>query len=88
MELCGYCRVDIISFHDKEEDPDCDGDGITGFYIDGKFMFSGDYYHDKIDDYIQGYIDGMIQAGMTVEVNRHSPRAVEDILNFPQNFAT
>ena len=41
-----------------------DGDGITGLYIDGKCKMWGDYYHDHIDDKIEGFIDGLQAAGV------------------------
>ena len=41
-----------------------DGDGVTGMYFDGKLITYGDYYHNKIDDYISGFLDGMKHAGI------------------------
>lgn len=35
------------------------GDGITAIYIDGDLFKYGDYYHDKIDEYITGFVDGL-----------------------------
>lgn len=35
------------------------GDGITALYIDGKLHFYGDYYHNKINEKIEGFIDGV-----------------------------
>ncbi len=42
-------------------------DGITALYRDGKLHTSGDYYHDKIDDWLTGF-----EAGMR-EVNPETP---------------
>jgi len=35
------------------------GDGITALYLDGKLHKYGDYYHDKIDENIDGFLDGV-----------------------------
>lgn len=34
-------------------------DGVTALYTDGLLEFYGDYYHDKIDDKIAGFILGL-----------------------------
>ena len=36
-----------------------DGDGITVLYLDGELVTFGDYYHDKIDNYLEGYFDAL-----------------------------
>lgn len=33
-------------------------DGYVHLYLDNSLICQGDYYHDKIEDYIKGYIDG------------------------------
>jgi hypothetical protein len=38
---------------------DCSGDGITALYINGEWFTQGDYYHDKISDYIAGLVGGL-----------------------------
>lgn len=43
------------------------GDGVTAMYIDGKLRIEGDYYHDKIDHWIDGYLEGLTE-GMNDEV--------------------
>lgn len=35
------------------------GDGVYACYIDGELEFYGDYYHDKIEDKISGFILGL-----------------------------
>jgi len=34
-------------------------DGVYACYIDGVLEFYGDYYHDKIEDIIKGFISGL-----------------------------
>lgn len=34
------------------------GDGYTHFYFNSQLIVQGDYYHDKIEDYFKGFIDG------------------------------
>jgi hypothetical protein len=34
-------------------------DGVTALYIDDKLIMYGDYYHDKIDDCIRGFVAGL-----------------------------
>ena len=34
-------------------------DGVDGLYINGKLVTQGDYYHDKISDYIAGFLAGL-----------------------------
>lgn len=45
-----------------------ESDGVTALYIDGKLHTHGDYYHDKIDDWINGFIEGLKYAGQQVTV--------------------
>ena len=35
------------------------GDGIEAIYINGELHHYGDYYHDKISDWIKGFIEGL-----------------------------
>jgi hypothetical protein len=44
-----------------------DGDGPTGIYVDGKLFKSGDYYHDKISDWAEGFVAGLKHAGKDIE---------------------
>jgi hypothetical protein len=43
------------------------GEGITALYIDGVLYKYGDYYHDKISDWIRGFIEG-VKYGCNEEV--------------------
>lgn len=43
------------------------GDGFTALYLDDDFEIKGDYYHDNIDEYIDGIIHGLTRAGKTVK---------------------
>lgn len=52
-------------------DPDIDWvkispetDGVDGLYIDCKLVTQGDYYHDKISDYIAGFLAGLKYSGV------------------------
>ena len=36
-----------------------DGDGMTGLYKNGILVTYGDYYHNKIDDWIEGYFSAL-----------------------------
>jgi len=47
--------IDIVKFNPE-------GDGVTAIYIYGVLFTYGDYYHDKIDDWVQGFIDGLEYA--------------------------
>jgi hypothetical protein len=54
------------------------GDGITALYKEGKLETWGDFYHDKIDDYIRGYIEGVKATGTEVStINYYG--ATEDL---------
>lgn len=39
-----------------------EGDGVTAMYINGEQFTSGDYYHNKIDTWIQGFLEGLDYA--------------------------
>jgi hypothetical protein len=36
-----------------------EGDGITALYNGDALIMEGDYYHDKIDDRIEGFFEGL-----------------------------
>jgi len=38
------------------------GDGIHALYVDGELHKYGDYYHDKIEVWINGFSDGLKYA--------------------------
>lgn len=40
-----------------------EGDGITALYRGDELIMEGDYYHDKIDDRIEGFFSGLDEAG-------------------------
>lgn len=39
------------------------GDGVYALYIDGKLYKYGDYYHDKIEVWIEAFIEGIEWTG-------------------------
>ena len=43
------------------------GEGVHAIYIDGVLEKYGDYYHDKIQNWIQGFLDGTRWAGIEFE---------------------
>ena len=46
------------------------GEYVKSLYIDGKLHIYGDYYHNKIDELINGFIDGAKWAGTNIEVDK------------------
>lgn len=46
-----------------------EGDGITALYMGDRLHMSGDYYHDKIDDKIEGFLNGVKLFDPTIEVD-------------------
>lgn len=46
-----------------------EGDGITALYKQDDLVVEGDYYHDKIDQYIDGYFAGLEDAGVVYSRN-------------------
>lgn len=55
-------KIDIVKINPE-------GDGVTALYINDALWTYGDYYHDKIDDWIQGFLEGLDYA--TAEYNLH-----------------
>ena len=45
-----------------------EGDGVTALYVDGALYKYGDYYHDKIDFWVEGFIDGVCQVKRVFQV--------------------
>lgn len=45
-------KIDIVDFSGG-------GEASTALYVDGKYLFGGDCYHDKIDDYVEGFLAGV-----------------------------
>lgn len=35
------------------------GDEVQAMYINGKLRYEGDYYHDKIEVWIEGYLEAL-----------------------------
>ena len=48
-------EIDIVSINPE-------GDGVTALYIDGDLHTHGNEYHDKIDVWISGFLDGLKYA--------------------------
>jgi len=46
------------------------GDGVTALYVNGELEKYGDYYHDKIDEWIEGFEAGVKMTGAFVEVEK------------------
>jgi len=46
------------------------GDGVTALYVNGQLEKYGDYYHDKIDEWIKGFEAGIKMTGAYVEVEK------------------
>lgn len=57
-------KIDIVKFNPE-------GDGVTAVYIDGKLHTHGDYYHDKIDNWVEGFIDGLKFAEVSFDEDGH-----------------
>ena len=45
-------RIQIVKIHPE-------GDGITALYINGRLFTHGDHYHNKIDNWISGFLQGL-----------------------------
>lgn len=43
-------QIDVVDFS-------CGEDGVNAIYLDGEIVKYGDYYHDKINDWIAGYLE-------------------------------
>lgn len=54
-------RITIVDFSGG-------GDGITALYVNGNLESYGDYYHNKIDEWIDGFVEGVKFTGAYVEV--------------------
>lgn len=70
---------------DYQEDKNGGSDGFHALYIDGKLIVYGDDYHNKIQDYIRGFIDGIEFTGMKPEITGQC-RYLKDAYNkVPEN---
>ena len=47
-----------------------DCDDYTQLKIKGKVVLEGDYYHDKIDERTEGFIDGLIYCEKEVFIGK------------------
>lgn len=54
-------QIDIVRINPE-------GDGVTALYIDGGMHIYGDYYHDKIDNWVEGFLAGLRRADADVSV--------------------
>ena len=68
-------KVTKISVHDG-------GDGYTTLWVDNEGVLEGDHYHDKIDERIEGYLEGLKYCGrkvhfetMEIDVTELNPEA-------------
>jgi hypothetical protein len=43
---------------------------VAGLYINTKLYKYGDYYHNKIDDYIEGFLEGLIYANVNFDFEK------------------
>lgn len=48
-----------------------EGDGVTALYIDGKLHIHGDYYHNKIDEWIDGFLAGSKHLNWPMQQEAH-----------------
>lgn len=44
-----------------------DGEGAHAIYVDDVLEKYGDYYHNKIEEYIEGFLDGAKWSGIIFE---------------------
>lgn len=43
----------VVTFCDEKE-----GDTVTALYLNGELRREGDYYHNHIDDWVEGFLEG------------------------------
>lgn len=55
------------------------GDGVTALYVNGDLQKYGDYYHDKIDNWIEGFEAGIKFTGAYLEVEKEECKDSEMI---------
>lgn len=64
-----------------------DGDGVTALYLHGKLFKYGDYYHDKIDEWIEGFISGLEyiskenQYNISLLINKENFNSIDEDLD-------
>lgn len=54
-----------------------EGEGVTAIYIDDVLFKYGDYYHDKTDEWILGFIEGVKWAGISLEERKYTCKDTE-----------
>jgi len=70
-------KITIVHIHPE-------GDGVTAMYINDELYASGDYYNDKIDDWICGFIEGLEYTDVAFNViNLYVLDSYFDQLNDP-----
>lgn len=47
------------------------GDGVYALYIDGVLFKHGDHYHHKINDWFNGFTDGVEWAGVNITIEKY-----------------
>lgn len=69
-------KIVVVSFNPE-------GDGVTAMYVDGRRYTYGDYYHNKIDDWIKGFVGALeyLATQMTVEYDAIPGEKCKPILN-------
>ena len=46
------------------------GDGVHAIYIGGNLHKYGDYYHDKIEEWMEGFVGGLEWCGLEIRVDK------------------
>jgi len=65
------------------------GDGVTALYIDGSLQVTGDAYHDKIDEYLEGFTEGLKYGGVDFDfedVQCENLDYIEGTLDIPVDY--
>lgn len=63
-----------------------DTEDVKVVYINGKYFMQGDYYHDKIDEYIEGFVKGLEYNGTKVIRLPTMESQIESWDKFPENY--
>ena len=78
-------KIDIVTF--------CPEEDIIAIYVDGKLYMFGDSYHDKMKQFVDGFIDGINLVSSNIEIKRYelieksSERFIENgACDFPSRF--
>jgi hypothetical protein len=46
------------------------GESVSAIYVDDVLLKYGDYYHDKINDWIKGFLEGVRWSGINLEESK------------------